>query len=604
MDMVLVEWIFFLDGSSGLKMVVWWIFFDLVYVWLLGKLMKGKEKSHPFVHLAILLKQILFSRQRLVETLLAIDHTSDHHDLILISTELDWKCKHQSKSICSINCSSDCRLSLSCVVISQVWVSLGKLSGINVWPQPQATLISPNFIITNPEHPYLSSAVNRYLNLINYGRYQPQVSASVNITNPPLLTLSISVDNLFTPLHHGVDESYTLTIPANVSTANLNAQRVWGAMRGLETFSQLVWGKPSLVAVGLGLMLDTSRNYYGVDDILRAIAAMSGNKMNVFHWHITDSHSLHSFPLVIPSEPDLAAKGSYDPQMQYSPDDVKNIVQFGLAHGVRVLPKIDSPGSWAEAYPEIVTCANMFRWPAQTEWADRLASEPGGTGHLNPLNPKTFQVLKNVITDVVNLFPEPFYHAGADEIIPGCWKADPTIRSFLSKGGSLSQVLEKFVNITLSFIVSLNRTVIYCVIYWEDVLLNDLVKVDSSFLPPEHTILQTWNNGPNNTKRIVKAGYRAIVSSSEFYYLDCGHIDFLGNDCQYDQPASSNTGNGGSWCGPFKTWQTIYNYGITYGLSEEEAKLVVGGEVALFISVVYTLFHEQDIYHNHHQYIE
>ncbi|KAI9170290.1 hypothetical protein LWI28_025588 [Acer negundo] len=479
-------------------------------------------------------------------------------------------------------------------VIAQVWVSLGKLSvwpqpRLMSWPQPHATLISPNFIITSPEHHYLSSAVNRYLNLIKNEQYHPQVTPSVKITTSPLLTLSISVDNLFTPLHHGVDESYTLTIPTNVSMANLTAQTVWGAMRGLETFSQLVWGKPSVVAVGLyvwdsplfphrGLMLDTSRNYYGVDDILRTIAAMSGNKMNVFHWHITDSHS---FPLVIPSEPDLAAKGSYGPQMQYSPDDVKNIVQFGLAHGVRVLPEIDSPGhtgSWAKAYPEIVTCANMFWWPAQTEWADRLASEPGGTGHLNPLNPKTYQVFKNVISDVVNLFPEPFYHGGADEIIPGCWKADPTIQSFLSKGGSLSQVLEKFVNITLPFIVSLNRTVVY----WEDVLLDDLVKVESSYLPPEHTILQTWNHGPNNTKRIVKAGYRAIVSSSEFYYLDCGHGDFLGNDSQYDQPDGGNTKNGGSWCGPFKTWQTIYNYDITYGLSEEEAKLVVGGEVALW----------------------
>ena len=29
-------------------------------------------------------------------------------------------------------------------------------------------------------------------------------------------------------------------------------------------------------------------------------------------------------------------------------------------------------------------------------------------------------------------------------------------------------------------------------------------------------------------------------------------------------------------------WQTIYNYDITYGLSEEEANLVLGGEVALW----------------------
>jgi len=46
-------------------------------------------------------------------------------------------------------------------------------------------------------------------------------------------------------------------------------------------------------------------------------------------------------------------------------------------------------GSWALAYPEIVTCANMFWWPAE---GDILAAEPGA-GHLNPLNPKTYQVL-------------------------------------------------------------------------------------------------------------------------------------------------------------------------------------------------------------------
>jgi N-acetyl-beta-hexosaminidase len=71
---------------------------------------------------------------------------------------------------------------------------------------------------------------------------------------------------------------------------------------------------------------------------------MSANKLNLFHWHITDSHS---FPLVVPSKPDLVAKGSYGSDMQYSPDDVTRIVQFGLEHGVRVLLEIDSPGGFS-----------------------------------------------------------------------------------------------------------------------------------------------------------------------------------------------------------------------------------------------------------------
>lgn len=359
-------------------------------------------------------------------------------------------------------------------------------------------------------------------------------------------------------------------------------------MRGLESFSQLVWGDPARVASGLyiydfplfehrGLTLDTSRNYYEVEDLMRTIGGLSINKMNVFHWHITDSHS---FPLVLDSEPGLADKGSYGPEMQYSPHDVNRVVQFGLEHGVRVMPEIDMPGhtgSWAEAYPEIVTCANMFWLPAGSEWPDRLASEPG-TGQLNPLNPKTYEVLKNVIHDVTAMFPETFYHAGSDEIIPGCWKADPMVQTFLEKNGTLSHLLEMFINSTYPYIASLNRTVVY----WEDVLLDAEIKVDPVFLPPENTILQTWNNGPKNTKQIVNAGYRAIVSSSDFYYLDCGHGDFVGNNSRYNQSPGTDPGNGGSWCGPFKTWQTIYNYDITYGLTEEEAKLVIGGEVALW----------------------
>ncbi|GFZ02733.1 beta-hexosaminidase 2 [Actinidia rufa] len=400
----------------------------------------------------------------------------------------------------------------------------------------------PNFTISSPPHQYLDAAVTRYLHGVLNEHHRPLVPPAANLTSSsPLQTLTLAVADLIAPLHHGVNESYSLSIPAAGAYASIAAATPWGAMRGLETFSQFVWGDPARVASGIfiedfpifehrGVMLDTSRNFYAVDDILRTIRAMSENKLNVFHWHITDSHS---FPLVVESEPDLSGKGSYGAGMEYSPENVKTVVEFGLEHGVRVLPEIDMPGhtgSWAGAYPEIVTCANMFWWPAGSEWGDRLASEPG-TGHLNPLNPRL-----------------------------------------------TNQLLEVFVNSTFPYLVSLNRTVVY----WEDVLLDAEIKVNPSVLPPENTILQTWNNGPNNTKKIVSSGYRAIVSSSDYYYLDCGHGDFIGNDSTYDLPPGTDQGKGGSWCGPFKTWQTIYNYDITYGLTDEEAKLVLGGEVALW----------------------
>lgn len=106
-------------------------------------------------------------------------------------------------------------------------------------------------------------------------------------------------------------------------------------------------------------MLDTSRNFFGVEEILRTIEAMGMNKLNVFHWHITDSHS---FPLVVPSEPELAAKGAYGEEMKYSPQDVRRIVEFGMEHGVRILPEIDSPGEFNSTE---FTCfySRNLNWP-------------------------------------------------------------------------------------------------------------------------------------------------------------------------------------------------------------------------------------------------
>lgn len=464
---------------------------------------------------------------------------------------------------------------------------------ITIWPVPKAITFSLNFSILTPpsyHHPHLQSAITRYSKLIFSTQYHPIVWPSIpRVPSKQLECLNVSVIDLSSTLQHDVDESYSLSISTFTGTANLTAQTVWGAIHGLETFSQLTWGFPPIVATDIfiydrpifphrGIMLDTSRNFYPKKDILRTINAMAGNKLNVFHWHIADSQS---FPIDLPSEPELAKKGSYGPNMRYTVEDVREIIEYGLDRGVRIMPEIDAPGhaaSWAEAYPDIVTCANEFWLPDGTSnLATQFAAEPG-TGQLNPLEPKTYKIVKNVIHDIASLFPEQFYHAGGDEINAECWKNDTKIQDFLSKGGTLSQILEIFINATKPFITSQNKTTVY----FEDVLLDATIKVSPSSLPTETTILQTWNNGPRNTKLIVQAGYRVIVSSSDFYYLDCGHGDFVGNDSSYDTIASDLGTNGGSWCGPFKTWQRIYDYDITYGLTSEEAKLVIGGEVALW----------------------
>jgi hexosaminidase len=245
---------------------------------------------------------------------------------------------------------------------------------INVWPKPvsmsweephMAVPVSQSFhvAVQQPGNPYLASAAERYNKLLLVERYRPIVRPAVNVTtgNALLEKLTVAVSDPAAPLQHGVDESYELEVPATGGEATLTAATAWGAMRGLETFSQLAWrGRRAggslevlLVAAGVrvedrplyahrGLMLDTGRTYFPVGDILRTIDAMAANKMNVFHWHITDSQS---FPIELPSEPELAEKGAYGEDMRYTVEDVRRIVEFAMGRGVRVEPEIDSPGS-------------------------------------------------------------------------------------------------------------------------------------------------------------------------------------------------------------------------------------------------------------------
>lgn len=57
-----------------------------------------------------------------------------------------------------------------------------------------------------------------------------------------------------------------------------------------------------------GILLDTSRSFYTVNSIKRLLDSMAYNKLNTFHWHLTDSHS---FPFVSKNYPKMAVYGAY-----------------------------------------------------------------------------------------------------------------------------------------------------------------------------------------------------------------------------------------------------------------------------------------------------
>lgn len=133
----------------------------------------------------------------------------------------------------------------------------------------------------------------------------------------------------------GMNESYSLLVKEN-ETAILRAGEIWGALRGLETFSQLIYldpdsqtgdseGYPLKIRTALihdeprfshrGVLLDTSRHFLSVNIIKKNLDLMAFAKFNVFHWHIVDDQS---FPYDSGRYPDLSRKGAYTKKHVYS----------------------------------------------------------------------------------------------------------------------------------------------------------------------------------------------------------------------------------------------------------------------------------------------
>jgi hexosaminidase len=113
----------------------------------------------------------------------------------------------------------------------------------------------------------------------------------------------------------GDNENYTIEIPVSGVEAYIKADTVWGAIRALETFSQLVWQREGqryfLVNASRivdwpeftyrGLLLDTARHFIPVKVLLDNLDAMAYNKFNVFHWHIVDDQSFPFESRVFPN---------------------------------------------------------------------------------------------------------------------------------------------------------------------------------------------------------------------------------------------------------------------------------------------------------------
>jgi len=402
----------------------------------------------------------------------------------------------------------------------------------NLWPLPQSYTMgstamvvvpSQNFFKTSATSDILAQAFKRYTEIIF-----PHISHKFHINPPPQNTLAapqissvsvtIDADNDDYP-QLGTDESYELVVDSTSTV--IHASTVYGALRGLETFSQLVvydydtttytvsnapWMiKDSPRFPHRGLMIDCARHYQPVSSILHIIDSLPFAKLNVLHIHIADEQS---FPLQSFSSPKLWL-GSFSSQERYTQDDISEIVEYAHYRGVRVMVEFDMPAhanAMCAGYPEICPTPTC-RTP------------------LNVANEKTFQTIEALLMEMTGgrpsepgnpspgLFKDNFIHLGGDEVDTACWTTTPSIQKWLQMMNfTADQAYGYFVDRVAKIALSQGHRPVQ----WSEVFDHFKEKLSKG------TVVHIWKPNTNVTE-VVALGYNVLLNVGYFplsWYLD------------------------------------------------------------------------------------
>lgn len=202
-----------------------------------------------------------------------------------------------------------------------------------------------------------------------------------------------------------------------------------------------------------GMMLDSARHFWPVDTVKRFIDLMFRNKLNVFHWHLTDDQGwrieIKKYPLLTQigsRRKDTGIHGWKSLDMEgrphegyYTQEEIREIVRYAAQRSITVVPEVDMPAHFAAAMAAYnwLGCREIpceVHWffgafvPEHMNWKDWNRSACVG-------KETTYEFIFNVLDELVDLFPAPYFHIGGDEAPKDEWKKCPACQKRMADNG-------------------------------------------------------------------------------------------------------------------------------------------------------------------------
>jgi len=331
-----------------------------------------------------------------------------------------------------------------------------------------------------------------------------------------------------------------------------------GLFYGAQTLSQLMStdaGARSVPNVEItdaprfkwrGLLIDEGRHFFSKKALFKIIDEMAAYKLNILKLHLTD---YEGWRLEIPAYPKLTQVGSLvDGKPQYlTTADVREIVQFAAERHIMVVPEIEMPGhagAAARSYPEYFN-------------KDQSA--------FNPANPKTYEFIRGILTEVARLFPGPYLDFAGDEVGEEMWKDMPDIERLKAQQGlkTNQDIQAYFGRKVVAIIESLGK---------RPVAWDEQVEAQA----PKSVIIQWWRRDRPDVLRIAaQRGHDLVISPADQLYFDYHQGE--------GEPGAPWEGNKG---GPQSIAKMLAWEPIPDGFTAEESAHVLGIEACVWTEFI------------------
>jgi len=434
--------------------------------------------------------------------------------------------------------------SLVCPLGNSLWPLPRELSMSASLARIHPSLISKNVQAGKGAPDMIDGAIERQIELLS----NKSSIASTPSADDLSLTVMVQMENNDETFNLDTDESYTLQIRKKDNIeAMINAPTYLGARHAVETLFQLMdfdrdneifWIVDSVNIEDRpfyshrGFMVDTGHEFVPIIMIKKILDSLSYSKMNVFHWHLTDSQS---FPFQLDFLSSVRSS-SYSPSM-YSKEDMKDIVEYAKERGILVLPEVEIPAHvgewWQDIDPNLVLCME----------STSCAMPP--CGHLNPSEPLVYDLLENIYRELVEVFGDAYMHIGGNQIDRSCWDNSPAVGAWMNENGVHSWDYSAWRLFNEKAVAKLDKVSSgppQLFLYTSQLTWPEYV----GLLDKDRFTIQIWaNSGSGNAIRaIAESGLKMVMSNADTTFLDCGFGTGIGFD-------------NSDWCS-YKDWKVAY----------------------------------------------